>query len=143
MTCQYHSCPQNIKILHQQNIKIFHKFTKYKNPSFTKYKNPSSTKYKNPSSTKYKNPSFTKYKNPSSTKYKNPSSTKYKIFHLQLLTNTVLPLLFIMNSFVKSLLNVIPTGLSTPSCSLNTISRNVPSGDNLCMSCESRPLMYT
>jgi hypothetical protein len=24
VTCQYHSCPQNIKILHQQNIKIFH-----------------------------------------------------------------------------------------------------------------------
>jgi hypothetical protein len=40
-----------------------------------------------------------------------------------------------MNSFVKSLLNVIPSGLSTPSCLLNTISRNVPSGDNLCMSC--------
>jgi hypothetical protein len=42
-----------------------------------------------------------------------------------------------MNSFAKSLLNVIPHGLSTPSCLLNTISRNVPSGDNLCMSCES------
>jgi hypothetical protein len=39
-----------------------------------------------------------------------------------------------MNSFVKSLLNVIPRGTSTPSCLLNTISRNVPSGDNLCMS---------
>jgi hypothetical protein len=48
---------------------------------------------------------------------------------------------FIMNSFVKSLLNVIPRGPSTPSCLLNTISRNVPSGDNLCMSCA--PLMYT
>jgi hypothetical protein len=35
--------------------------------------------------------------------------------------NTVLSLL-IMNSFVKSLLNVIPIGLSTPACSLNTIS---------------------
>jgi hypothetical protein len=32
------------------------------------------------------------------------------------------------------LLNVIPRGSSTPSCLLNTISRNVPSGDNLCMS---------
>jgi hypothetical protein len=38
-------------------------------------------------------------------------------------------------------LNVILRGLSTPSCLLNTISRNVPSGDNLCMS--SAPLMYT
>jgi hypothetical protein len=46
---------------------------------------------------------------------------------------------FIMNSFVKSLLNVIFRGPSTPSCLLNTISRNVPSGDNLCMS--SAPLM--
>jgi hypothetical protein len=36
-----------------------------------------------------------------------------------------------MNSFVKSLLNVILHGPSTPSCLLNTISRNVPSGDNL------------
>jgi hypothetical protein len=53
---------------------------------------------------------------------------------------TVLPLLFIMNSFVKSLLNVIPRDQSTPSCLLNTISRNVPSGDNLCMS--SAPPMY-
>ena len=41
-----------------------------------------------------------------------------------------------MNSFVKSLLNVIPPGQSTPSCLLNTISRNAPYGDNLCMSCE-------
>jgi hypothetical protein len=40
-----------------------------------------------------------------------------------------MPCPFIMNSFVKSLLNVIPRGLSTPSCLLNTISRNVPSGD--------------
>jgi hypothetical protein len=47
-----------------------------------------------------------------------------------------------MNSFVKSLLNVILRGSSTPSCLLNTISRNVPSCDNLCMSCEWRPLMY-
>jgi hypothetical protein len=30
-----------------------------------------------------------------------------------------------MNSFVKSLLNIIPHGPSTPSCLLNTISRNV------------------
>jgi hypothetical protein len=29
------------------------------------------------------------------------------------------------------------------SCLFNTISRNVPSGDNLCMSFELRPLMYT
>jgi hypothetical protein len=35
-----------------------------------------------------------------------------------------------MNSFVKSLLNVILRGMSTPSCLLNTISRNVPSGRN-------------
>jgi hypothetical protein len=35
--------------------------------------------------------------------------------------------------YVKSLLNVIPHGPSTPSCLLNTISRNVPSGDNLCL----------
>jgi hypothetical protein len=33
-----------------------------------------------------------------------------------------------MNSFVKSLLNVIPRGSSTPSWLLNTISLNVPSG---------------
>jgi hypothetical protein len=54
--------------------------------------------------------------------------------------------LFIINNGGKTVLvyrNVILRGLSTPSCLLNTISRNVPSGDNLCMSCESRPLMYT
>jgi hypothetical protein len=37
--------------------------------------------------------------------------------------NLLLPS-FIMNSFVKSLLNVIPPGLSTPSCLLNTISKD-------------------
>jgi hypothetical protein len=48
-----------------------------------------------------------------------------------------------IDSFVNSLLNAIPNGWSIPSCSLNTISRNVPSGDNLCMSFESSPHMYT
>jgi hypothetical protein len=44
---------------------------------------------------------------------------------------------------VHQVLNVIPFGRSTPSCLLNTISRNVPSGDNLCMASDTSPLMYT
>jgi hypothetical protein len=49
-------------------------------------------------------------------------------------TNTDFLLLVITKSFVKTLLNAIPHGSSIPSRSLSTISRNVPSGDNLCMS---------
>jgi hypothetical protein len=109
--------------------------------------------------TKYKNPSFTKYKNPSFIKYKNLYFINEEFLYfideeflyfidegfLNFINEGFLyfnkPCPFIMNSFVKSLLNVILRGSSTPSCLLNTISRNVPSGDNLCMS--SAPHMYT